>query len=199
MESSVTYDAVSDPTVRSLQPVDQEASRRAVRLREIGLGLGPDEEFDAFARRVAEAASDLMGTRETPFSFVNLITDRQHITGLYVGGQGSGPATVSAGAMDLREGPLDFGFCPHVVVRRKALVLDDVCDYPRFIGNPIVDQLGIRTYLGAPLIDRTGTTLGTICVVDREPRPWGHRGLNFIKETAADLMQQIHRREELRG
>jgi GAF domain-containing protein len=195
----VTYDAVNDPTVRPLQPVDQEVSRRVMRLREIGLGLGPDEQFDAFARQVAEEAGDLIGTRDIPFAFVNLITDRQHITGLYVGGQGSGSATVHSDAMDLREGSLDFGFCPHVVVRRKALVLDDVCDYPRFVGNPIVDQLGIRTYLGAPLIDRTGTTLGTICVVDREPRPWGHHGLNFIKERAAALMQQIHRREERLG
>jgi GAF domain-containing protein len=195
----VTYDAESDPTVRPLQPVDQEVSRRVMRLREIGLGLGPDEQFDAFARQVAEEAGSLIGTRDIPFAFVNLITDRQHITGLHVGGQDSGLATAYAGAMDLREGPLDFGFCPHVVVRRKALVLDDVCDYPRFVGNPIVDQLGIRTYLGAPLIDRTGTTLGTICVVDREPRPWGHHGLNFIKERAAALMQQIHRREERLG
>jgi GAF domain-containing protein len=198
MEPSVTFDA-SDPAVRPLQPVDQEVSRRVMRLREIGLGLGPDEQFDAFARQVAEEAGDLIGTRDIPFAFVNLITDRQHITGLHVGGQGSGSATVYADAMDLREGSLDFGFCPHVVVRRKALVLDDVCDYPRFVGNPIVDQLGIRTYLGAPLIDRTGTTLGTICVVDREPRPWGQQGLNFIKERAATLMQQIHRREERRG
>lgn len=194
----MTYDAASDPTVRPLQPVDQEVSRRVMRLREIGLGLGPDEQFDAFARQVAEEAGDLIGTRDIPFAFVNLVTDRQHITGLYVAGQGSGSATV-ADAVDLREGSLDFGFCPHVVVRRKALVLDDVCDYPRFVGNPIVDQLGIRTYLGAPLIDRTGTTLGTICVVDREPRPWGHQGLNFIKERAAALMQQIHRREERLG
>jgi GAF domain-containing protein len=59
------------------------------------------------------------------------------------------------------------------VVRRKALVLDDVCDYPRFAGNPVVDKIGIRSYLGAPLLDdRTGTALGTVCVVATEPRPW---------------------------
>jgi GAF domain-containing protein len=166
-----------------------------MRLREIGLGLGPDQEFDAFARHLAEAARILTGARHAPFAFVNFITDRQYISGLYVAGQDSWSATESAGAADLREAPLDVGFCPHVVVRRKALVLDDVCDYPRFVGNPIVDQLGIRTYLGAPLIDRTGTTLGTICVVDREPRPWGHPGLDLIKERATDLMQRIHRRE----
>jgi GAF domain-containing protein len=194
MEHSVTYDLATDPTGHLLTPVDPELPQREKRLREIGLGLGPDQEFDAFARNLADAARSLIGAGDAPFAFVNFITDRQHISGLYVAGQDSGSAAESV-AVDLREGPLDFGFCPHVVVRRKALVLDDVCDYPRFAGNPIVDQLGIRTYLGAPLIDRTGTTLGTICVVDREPRPWGHPGLSLIKEMAADLMQRIHRRE----
>jgi GAF domain-containing protein len=89
----------------------------------------------------------------------------------------------------------DHGYCPHVVVRRKALVLDDVCDYPRFAGNPVVDEIGIRSYLGAPLIDRTGTALGTICVVDIEPRPWGRAGLETIKSLATELIDKIHARE----
>jgi GAF domain-containing protein len=82
------------------------------------------------------------------------------------------------------------------VVRRKALVLDDVCDYPRFASNPVVDEIGIRSYLGAPLIDRTGATLGTVCVVDTEPRPWGRPGLQTIKTMAAELIDLIHRREK---
>jgi GAF domain-containing protein len=194
----VTYDPVSGPIDRPLTPVDREVTRRAMRLRELGLGLGPDQEFDAFARHLAEAAGRLIGARDTPTAFVNFIDDRQHVSGLYAAAQDSGLAVEYAGAAEIpREAPFDLGFCPHVVTRRKALVLDDVCDYPRFVGNPIVDGLGVRTYLGAPLIDRTGTTLGTICLIDREPRPWGHPGLDFIKEKAADLMQQIHRREGL--
>jgi GAF domain-containing protein len=74
-------------------------------------------------------------------------------------------------------------------------VLDDVCDYPRFAGNPVVDEIGIRSYLGAPLIDRTGVALGTVCVVDIEPRPWGRPGLETIKALAADLVAQIQARE----
>ena len=89
----------------------------------------------------------------------------------------------------------DHGFCPHVVVRRKALVLEDVCDYPRFAGNPVVDEFGIRSYLGAPLIDRTGMVLGTVCVVDVEPRPWGRPGLETIKSSAAELVARLQRRE----
>ncbi len=189
----MTYDPASDPSGHLLVPRDQEAPQRAARLREIGLGLGPDQEFDAFARNLAEAARSLTGARHAPFAFVNFITDKQYLSGLYID---SGPSATMAGPVEIgREVPLDHGFCPHVVVRRKALVLDDVCDYPRFAGNPVVDKLAIRTYLGAPLIDRTGTTLGTVCVIDREPRPWGHPGLNLIKEQAAELMQRIQRRE----
>jgi GAF domain-containing protein len=183
----VTYDPIIDPVDHLLVPVDPEAPKRAVRLRQLGLGQGPDREFDAFARELAEAGRDLSGADHTPFAMVNFVTDQQYLSGLYA------PGGVELG----REVPLDHGYCPHVVVRRKALVLDDVCDYPRFAGNPVVDKLGIRTYIGAPLIDHTGAALGTICIVDNEPRPWGHPGLNLIKERAAELMQRIRRREEL--
>ena len=94
-----------------------------------------------------------------------------------------------------RELARDHGFCPHVVVRRKALVLEDVSDYPRFAGNPVVDEFGIRSYLGAPLIDSTGMTLGTLCVADVQPRPWGKPGLEAIKSSAAELVARLERRE----
>lgn len=183
------YDQVYEPSSHLLRPVDNEAPQRAARLRELGLGQAPDRELDAFARELAEAAQKLSGTDYAPFTMINFVTDHQYLGGLHT----------PPGVQVSREAPIDLGFCPHVVVRRKALVLDDVCDYPRFAGNPIVDKLGVRTYVGAPLIDRTGTALGTICVVDNEPRPWGHPGLNLIKERAAELIQRIHRREGLPG
>ncbi|WP_307801084.1 GAF domain-containing protein [Actinomadura violacea] len=189
-------DPLYEPSGHLLTPVDPDVPERAVRLRELRLG-GPDAEFDAFARDLAEAARHLAGTDLPPFAMVNFVTDRQYLGGLYAP---QAPGADPADAVELgREVPLDHGYCPHVVVRRKALVLDDVCDYPRFAGNPVVDKLGIRTYVGAPLIDRTGTVLGTICVIDREPRPWGHAGLDLIKARAADLMQVIRRREERQG
>ena len=189
----MSYDQVYEPSGHLLTPSDPDAPWRAARLRELGLGQGPDRELDEFARELAMAAQQLSGAETPPFAMVNFVTDRQCLGGLY-----NPPSNDPAGAVELgREVPLDHGYCPHVVVRRKALVLDDVCDYPRFAGNPVVDKLGIRTYVGAPLIDRTGAALGTICVVDSEPRPWGHPGLDFIKERAAELMQRIRRREGL--
>ncbi|GLZ10765.1 histidine kinase [Actinomadura sp. NBRC 104425] len=176
---------------RLLTPVDEEAPRRVLRLRELRLGDVADPEFDAFARDLAQVTG-------TPFAMVNFIDEqRQFFAGLYVA---PGVEAVSGGGEPIemgREMARDHGWCPHVVVRRLPLVLDDVCDYPRFAGNPVVDTIGIRSYMGAPLIDRCGVALGTICVVDREPRPWGRPGLELIKARAAEMVELIHRREDL--
>ena len=168
-----------------LTPVDPEVPHRMRRLREIGLGEQPDPEFDEFAHRLADIT-------RAPYAMVNFISEeRQYFAGLHAATPAGGSAAATPGRVMDR----DHGYCPHVVVRRKALVLDDVCDYPRFAGNPVVDEIGIRSYLGAPLIDRTGTALGTICVVDIEPRPWGRAGLETIKSLAEELMVQINARE----
>ncbi|WP_410535633.1 GAF domain-containing protein [Streptomyces sp. KL2] len=183
-----------DPTSHLLlTPQDSEAPARVTRLRELGIGDAPIPEFDDFARRLAQ-------TTGAPYAMVNFIDEhRQYFAGLYAPGSDRavelGPAQTSSPQVG-RVMARDHGYCPHVVVRRKALVLEDVCDYPRFAGNPVVDEIGIRSYLGAPLIDRTGTALGTVCVVAQEPRPWGRQGLETIKSMAAELVDEIHRREQ---
>lgn len=195
-----------EPAGHLLIPVDTEAPQRVLRLRELGLGHAPDPEFDEFARTLAISAS-------APFAIVNFIDEeRQYFAGLYQDGtspdgkgtDGSGPSGKGPDCRGpdwrglpeaSRTMPRDHGWCPHVVVRRLPLILDDVCEYPRFAGNPLVDEIGIRSYAGAPLIDRTGVALGTVCVADREPRPWGRAGLDFIKARAADLVERIHQRE----
>ncbi|MGV9254292.1 GAF domain-containing protein [Streptomyces sp. NPDC003697] len=175
-------------------PEDREAPARTLRLRGLGLGERPEPALDAFAAHLAERAG-------APYGMVNFLDERgQFFAGLHTP-EGAGrvvrPAADGSGirvAMGRRL-PRDHGFCPHVVVRRKALVLDDVCDYPRFAGNPVVDEFGIRSYLGAPLLDSTGMVLGTVCVVDVAPRPWGREGLRTIKSAAAQLVSRIEGRE----
>jgi GAF domain-containing protein len=180
-----------DPNAHLFTPVDEQAPNRVKRLRELGLGERPEPEFDDFASMLAT-------TTKAPLAMVNFVgEERQYFAGLYAPAMISGgPGAVAAADDPARFMTKEQGWCPHVVVRRLPLVLDDVCDYPRFAGNPVVDEFGIRSYLGAPLIDRTGTTLGTICIVDLEPRPWGRPGLEFIKSRAAEMVAMIHEREE---
>lgn len=181
----MTYDPATHTLVT---PVDHEARRREQRLRELSLGAQPDPEFDEFAHKLAQITG-------APYGMVNFIGEnRQYFAGLYSPSTGAvvprQPADDSERVMDK-----DHGWCPHVVVRRLALVLDDVCAYPRFAGNPVIDKIGIRAYLGAPLIDHTNTTLGTICVIDTQQREWGREGLQIIKSMAADLVERINQRE----
>lgn len=184
-----------------LTPLDEEGPQRSARLRQLGLGEGPDPEFDDFAAEVAKSAAEIAQINGAPYAMVNFIDgDRQYFAGLHTPSDGpGGPSSEVTGTTEdggvNRVMARDHGYCPHVVVRRKALVLDDVCDYPRFAGNPVVDEIGIRSYLGAPLIDHTGTTLGTICVVDTEPREWGRAGLDFIKNRADELVRRLNQRD----
>jgi GAF domain-containing protein len=175
-------------------PHDPEIPQRLARLAQLGLGDRPDPEFDQFAARLAAAAN-------SPYAMVNFVGDEeQYFAGLY------GPSSAKADALEAassasratpgRTMSREHGYCPHVVVRRKALVLDDVCAYPRFAVNPVVNSIGVRAYMGAPLIDRTGTALGTICVVNTEESTWGRPGLEMIKSMAAEVMDLIHRREQ---
>ncbi|MFB7114883.1 GAF domain-containing protein [Streptomyces sp. NPDC056190] len=177
-----------------LTPEDKDAPARTERLRQLGLGERPEPALDAYADRLAAFT-------RAPYAMVNFLdAEGQFFAGLHrperdvltvdTGADGDGSRRELG-----RRLARDHGFCPHVVVRRKALVLEDVSDYPRFAGNPIVDEFGIRSYLGAPLIDSTQMVLGTVCVVDVEPRPWGREGLRTIKAAAAELAPRLERRE----
>ncbi|WP_306316666.1 MULTISPECIES: GAF domain-containing protein [unclassified Streptomyces] len=191
----MTYDATRRLL---LTPQDKEGAERGRRLRGLDLGQRPEPVFDRFADRLADVTG-------APYAMVNFIDEnRQFFAGLHTPDgdhRGEELGAVAAGSTEsevARYMARDHGYCPHVVVRRKALVLEDVCDYPRFAGNPVVDEIGIRSYLGAPLIDdRTGLALGTVCVVATEPRPWGRAGLATIKSMAGELMELVRGRGDL--
>ncbi|WP_367319488.1 GAF domain-containing protein [Streptomyces sp. HUAS ZL42] len=181
----MSYDAPRPAGRLLLTPEDKEAPARTWRLRRMGLGEHPDPALDAFAARLAE----LVGA---PYAMVNFLDEeRQFFAGLHV--PDAPPPAPGVKPRPGRTLPRDHGYCPHVVVRRKALVLEDVRDYPRFAGNPIVDEYGVHSYLGAPLIDSTGMVLGTVCVADLAPRPWGKAGLEAIKSSAGDLVVRLER------
>ncbi|MDX3528747.1 GAF domain-containing protein [Streptomyces sp. ID05-39B] len=169
-----------------LTPEDREAPARTLRLRRLGLGERADPSLDAFADHLAQVTG-------APYAMVNFIDEeRQFFAGLHTppGGRAARGGKPEVG----RRLPREYGYCPYVVVRRKALVLEDVRDYPRFAGNPVVDEYGIHAYLGAPLIDTAGLVLGTVSVADLAPRPWGRAGLETIKATAADLAGRLEHR-----
>jgi GAF domain-containing protein len=190
LESIVTDSPIEG---RLFTPSDPHLDRRRQRLKELGVDRRPDSEFDAFAEKLAYDGRDLVGAPWLPHTMVNFVTDDQFFAGLYVGGDPTTKAVVGR-VMDK-----DHGYCPEVIERGLPLVLDDVFDAPRFAGNEVVDEIGIRSYVGAPLIDGpTGTILGTICIVDTERRGWGRPGLELITKRAEEFTARLQQRASRR-
>lgn len=164
---------------------DAELQQRLQLLTDLGLGEAT-EQFDDFAAAVATAfAAQLGEDAEIPYAMVNLITSEQQFIGLHC------PDGKPQVGRTMRR---DHGYCPEVVRRRHALVLPDVYAHPRFAANAVVDQIGIRTYAGAPLIHQpTDTLLGTVCVVGTTELPLstGEPSRALIKDHAERLMQLI--------
>ncbi|MEU0752240.1 GAF domain-containing protein [Streptomyces albogriseolus] len=172
-----------------LTPEDRQAPERTRRLRGLGLGEHPDPELDAFARGLAELTA-------APYAVINFPGEHgQFFAGLHTPGVAPVLRGDGTGALLGRVLPRDHGFCPHVIARGRALVLEDVTDYPRFACNAVVDEFGVRSYMGAPLTDGTGMVLGTVAVSDVRPRGWGQPGLAAIKAQAAELAARLERRE----
>jgi GAF domain-containing protein len=183
-------------TERSDRPAAADGAARAARQRDLGLANVPDARFDALARKIIEATG-------ASAAMVNLVgEDRQYFAGL-AGRPPAGPGEPAFLGDPGREMDMEHGFCVNVVARRKALVLDDIYSYPRFAGNPVVDELGVRSYLGAPLIDDDGTVLGTVCAIDPAPRSaedqtsWGTHGLSVIKSVASEVVAEIRNRQKV--
>ncbi|MBE9159791.1 PAS domain S-box protein [Nodosilinea sp. LEGE 06152] len=61
--------------------------------------------------------------------------------------------------------------CSYALLTDQVLVLPDVRQDQRFASNPLVHgEPGVRFYAGAPLLTKDGFAVGTLCILDAQPR-----------------------------
>jgi GAF domain-containing protein len=65
----------------------------------------------------------------------------------------------------------DPGLCASAILQDEPWIIRDATADTRALSNPLVaDGFGLQFYAGVPLRTRDGYNLGTICVLDRQPR-----------------------------
>lgn len=89
-------------------------------------------------------------------------------------------------------------FCHYPLVSKEALVLQDVTQLPVFRDVPTVQALGIKAYVGIPLITQEGAVLGSFCAVDFQPKQWTDTDIEVLAELAHSAMREMSLRKALR-
>ncbi|QYX29998.1 GAF domain-containing sensor histidine kinase [Sphaerospermopsis torques-reginae] len=92
-------------------------------------------------------------------------------------------------------------FCSQVVENSQILVINDTkaAINTQISTSKLVQNYGIRSYLGAPLIDAYGYCLGALAVMDRQPRNFTDREIEFLQIIARWCMSEFERNRFLQG
>lgn len=92
-----------------------------------------------------------------------------------------------------RQLPREESFCVYVIDSHQVLAIDDTLTHPAFANTLLTQQYGIRSYLGAPLITASGDCIGTLCVMDLQPRTFTEKDAEFLMLTARLSMSEYER------
>ncbi|WP_292093266.1 PAS domain-containing protein [Brevundimonas sp.] len=145
------------------------------------LDTDPEAAFDDVARLIARLCA-------APIAVVNLIdADRQWFKAEF--------------GLGVRETPLDTSFCAHALLQQDGMVIPDATRDERFRCNPLVTEAPhLRFYAGVLLKTAEGLPLGTLCVLDVEPRPDGLTELqqNALEVLGRQVMSQLELRRALK-
>lgn len=129
----------------------KESARVAALNRYAILDSEPEESFDDLVTLAAHIC-------QTPMAMLSLVDDhRQWFKSKY--------------GVEIKETPKEVSVCAHAIQQGNLFVVPDLTKDERFRDNPLVTgDAHLRFYAGAPLVNEDGFALGTLCVLDKEPR-----------------------------
>ncbi|MEH2093310.1 GAF domain-containing sensor histidine kinase [Nostoc sp.] len=153
-------------------PCTNELTRLKAVYQFQGLDAVPNRALDD----LTALAADLC---QTPMALVSFIgADRQLVK--------------SKVGITLTEIRRDFAFCNYTIRQSDVFVIPDTLADPRFATNPfVINAPNIRFYAGVPVVITGGCALGTLCVMDIEPRDLSQKQRKGLQTLSHQVVAQL--------
>lgn len=166
------------PSALSLSSAADESARLRALTRYDLLDTPAEAIFDDIARLASAIAC-------TPIALMSLVDSKRQWFKARVG-------------LNVSETGRDIAFCAHAINGFEPFIIDDAYNDPRFRNNPlVVGEPKIRFYAGFPIRSSDGHALGTLCVIDREPRKLSNETIVLLSKLTRQLEIQIEMRSRL--
>src|SRR5260221_6523841 len=128
-----------------------------------------EQEFDDITRLVAYIC-------KTPIALVSLVDEARQWFKSEIG-------------LGVQETPLACSICAHAILQPGVFQVRDTLADARFANNPlVVGTPNVRFYAGAPLESEDGLPLGTLCVLDYQPRELSDDQTSALRILARQVM-----------
>ncbi len=139
----------------------------------------PEDDFDDITKIASEIC-------DTPISLITLVDkDRQWFKSRY--------------GIEVNETPREVAFCqlgfdqPH-----QPLIIPDSRKDARTANNPLVQgEPHVIFYTGIPLVNPEGFPLGSLCVIDHQPRELSEQQVQSLQALAKRVIKQLELRRKI--
>ncbi len=154
--------------------VEEENRLSAVRRYDV-LDTPPDQTFDRLCALAARICN-------TPIGLVSIVdADRIWFKARF--------------GLDIDEIDRDPGLCASAILQDDPWIVEDARTDPRTLTNPLVaSDFGLQFYLGIPLRTHDGHNLGTLCVLDFEPRAATASEVRNLTDLASVVVDELELR-----
>lgn len=159
----------------------RSAPERLAAVRASGLLDTPAEEsFDGLTSLAARML-------KVPACFISIVDEKRDFYKSQIGL----PA-------DIARGLKGRTLCHYTLERQEALIISDTQASKLWRAVPTVRELGVRAYIGVPLI-LNGQNIGSFCAIDMVPRPWNDGELEMLRQLSISATREIALRAAMKA